>query len=117
MSTDLTLQFNEDLYLDNTEILLDIICSRLNTVYSEDEMMVMDNVSLDDYTVIWPESLINDVLDDNLFDWKAIEKAENDTDEDQSNSDSIINNIKYRRHYYGNKRHSIGDHEAGRNAA
>ena len=31
-------EFNEDLYLDNAEILLDIICSRLNTVYSEDEM-------------------------------------------------------------------------------
>lgn len=75
-------EFNEDLYLDNAEILLDIICSRLNTVYSEDEMMVMDNVSLDDYTVIWPESLINDVLDDNLLDWKAIEAAEENEDED-----------------------------------
>ena len=74
-------EFNEDLYLDNAEILLDIICSRLNTVYSEEEMMVMDNVSLDDYTVIWPESLINDVLDDNLLDWKAIEAAEEDTDD------------------------------------
>lgn len=75
-------EFNEDLYLDNAEILLDIICSRLNTVYSEDEMMVMNNVSLDDYTVIWPESLINDVLDDNLLDWKAIAAAEEDTDDD-----------------------------------
>lgn len=61
---------------------MDIICSRLNTVYSEDEMMVMNNVSLDDYTVIWPESLINDVLDDNLLDWKAISAAEEDTDDD-----------------------------------
>lgn len=61
---------------------MDIICSRLNTVYSEDEMMVMNNVSLDDYTVIWPESLINDVLDDNLLDWKAIAAAEEDTDDD-----------------------------------
>ena len=75
-------EFNEDLYLDNAEILLDIICSRLNTVYLEEEMMLMDNISLDDYTVIWPESLINDVLDDNLLDWKAIEAAEEDTDDD-----------------------------------
>ena len=75
-------EFNEDLYLDNAEILLDIICSRLNTVYSEEEMMLMDNISLDDYTVIWPKSLINDVLDDNLLDWKAIEAAEEDTDDD-----------------------------------
>ena len=49
----------------------------------------MDNISLDDYTVIWPESLINDVLDDNLLDWKAIEEAENDTDEDESNLDTL----------------------------
>lgn len=42
----------------------------------------MNNVSLDDYTVIWPESLINDVLDDNLLDWKAIAAAEEDTDDD-----------------------------------
>jgi len=82
-------EFNEDLYLDNAEILLDIICSRLNTVYSEEEMMLMDNISLDDYTVIWPESLINDVLDNNLLDWKAIEKAENDMDEDDSNLDTL----------------------------
>lgn len=82
-------EFNEDLYLDNAEILLDIICSRLNTVYSEEEMMLMDNISLDDYTIIWPESLINDVLDDNLLDWKAIEKAENDMDEDDSNLDTL----------------------------
>lgn len=82
-------EFNEDLYLDNAEILLDIICSILNTVYSEEEMMLMDNISLDDYTVIWPESLINDVLDDNLLDWKAIEKAENDMDEDDSNLDTL----------------------------
>ena len=75
-------EFNEDLYLDNAEILLDIICSRLNSVYLEEEMMLMDNISLDDYTVIWPESLINDVLDDNLLDWKAIEAAEEDTDDD-----------------------------------
>ena len=49
----------------------------------------MDNISLDDYTVIWPESLINDVLDDNLLDWKAIEEAENDTNEDESNLDTL----------------------------
>ena len=82
-------EFNEDLYLDNAEILLDIICSRLNTVYLEEEMMLMDNISLDDYTVIWPESLINDVLDDDLLDWKAIKEAENDTDEDESNLDTL----------------------------
>lgn len=82
-------EFNEDLYLDNAEILLDIICSRLNTVYSEEEMMLMDNISLDDYTVIWPESLINDVLDDDLLDWKAIKEAENGTDEDESNLDTL----------------------------
>ena len=81
-SLDELYEFNEDLYLDNAEILLDIICSRLNTVYLEEEMMLMDNISLDDYTVIWPESLINDVLDDNLLDWKAIEAAEEDTDDD-----------------------------------
>ena len=39
-------EFNEDLYLDNTEILLDIICSRLNTVYSEDEMMSEFSINL-----------------------------------------------------------------------
>ena len=50
----------------------------------------MDNVSLDDYTVIWPESLINDVLDDDLLDWKAIEEAENDSDEDESNLDTLL---------------------------
>jgi len=82
-------EFNEDLYLDNAEILLDIICSRLNTVYLEEEMMLMDNISLDDYTVIWPESLINDVLDDDLLDWKAIKEAENGTDEDESNLDTL----------------------------
>ena len=82
-------EFNEDLYLDNAEILLDIICSRLNTVYLEEEMMLMDNISPDDYTVIWPESLINDVLDDDLLDWKAIKEAENDTDEDESNLDTL----------------------------
>ena len=76
-------------YGSDASILLDIICSRLNTVYLEEEMMLMDNISLDDYTVIWPESLINDVLDDNLLDWKAIEEAENDTDEDESNLDTL----------------------------
>lgn len=74
---------------DNAEILLDIICSRLNTVYLEEEMMLIDNISLDDYTVIWPESLINDVLDDDLLDWKAIKETENGTDEDESNLDTL----------------------------
>ena len=89
-------EFNEDLYLDNAEILLDIICSRLNTVYLEEEMMLMDNISLDDYTVIWPESLINDVLDDDLLDWKAIKEAENDTDEDtiMATKDTVLETMK-----------------------
>ena len=63
-------------------------------------MMLMDNISLDDYTVIWPESLINDVLDDNLLDWKAIEEAENDTDEENigdiimATKDTVLETMK-----------------------
>ena len=51
----------------------------------------MDNISLDDYTVIWPESLINDVLDDNLLDWKAIEEAE---DTIMATKDTVLETMK-----------------------
>lgn len=55
------------------------LCGQSKSGYNDE---LSRHISLDDYAVIWPETLINDVLDDNLLDWKAIEDTKEDTDED-----------------------------------
>lgn len=70
-------EFNEDMYEENRDFLADMLYLQLDRLRAKDEALDM-SITFDDYEVVWPEELINDVLDDNFLDWKEIEDKMNE---------------------------------------
>ena len=77
--------FDEDMFEENYDYLLDNLYSQLESLYPEDMLRDLD-VSLEDYDIEWPQDLIADVLNDDFTDWDKLEaeleQAQREADED-----------------------------------